>query len=361
MVLSRRTFTKFVAATPAISSCYSASSETLRDAGAKKNLLIGSAVSFRQLERPDYTTLLREQASIVVSENDMKWLLIHPEAERYDFAHSDALVAFAAKNNQKVRGHNLCWHNQMSTWFQSIATPENAADLLRRHIAEVAGHYRGRIHSWDVVNEAINVDDGRPDGLRKSQWLNLLGPQYLDVAFTAAAKADGQAILTYNDYDLEQDSPKHEGKRAAVLQLLTSMKSRGIPVQALGLQAHLHATGKPDNWSGFERFLDSVDKLGLQMFITELDVDDSELPGDVSERDAAVAKVYGDFLNRVLSRKSLKAVLTWGISDANTWLNGRHPRPDGLRKRPLPFDAEMKPKPAFYAMLEAINSAPARS
>ena len=132
MVLSRRTFTKLAAATPAISSCYSAPSETLRAAGAKKNLLIGSAVSFRQLGIPDYTTLLREQASIVVSENDMKWLLIHPEAERYDFAHSDALVAFAAKNNQKVRGHNLCWHNQMSTWFQSIATPENAADLRRR-------------------------------------------------------------------------------------------------------------------------------------------------------------------------------------------------------------------------------------
>src|SRR4051794_38951041 len=195
MVLSRRTFAKIVAATPAISSCYSAPSETLRAAGAKKKLLIGNAVSFRQLERLDYTALLRNQASILVSENDMKWLLIHPEPERYDFAHSDALVAFAAKNNQKVRGHNLCWHNQMSTWFQSAATPENAADLLRRHIAEVAGHYRGRIHSWDVVNEAINVDDGRPDGLRKSQWLNLLGPQYLDIAFTAAAKADGQAIL----------------------------------------------------------------------------------------------------------------------------------------------------------------------
>jgi len=361
MTISRRTFTKIAAAAPAISSCYSAASETLRAAGAKKNLLIGSAVSFGQLERPHYRALLSEQASIVVSENDMKWQLIHPEPDRYDFAHADALVAFAATNDQKVRGHNLCWHNQMSSWFQSVATPENAADLLRRHIAEVAGHYRGRIHSWDVVNEAINVDDGRPDGLRKSQWLNLLGPQYLDIAFTAAAKADGQAILTYNDYDLEQDSPKHEAKRASVLRLLSSMNSRGIPVQALGLQSHLHATGRPESWSGFEQFLDAVDKLGLQMFITELDVDDSELPGDVSGRDAAVAKLYGDFLKRVLRRKSVRAVLTWGTSDANTWLNGRHPRQDGLRKRPLPFDAEMKPKPAFYAMLDAVNSAPARS
>ncbi len=221
MLATRRAFTKVLAASPAFCSRMFAASETLREAGAKKNLLVGSAVSYRQLERDDYRTLLSEQASIVVSENDMKWQLIHPEVDRYDFTHADALLAFAAKSNQKVRGHNLCWHNQLPGWFQSVATPENAADLLRKHIAEVAGHYRGRIHSWDVVNEAINVDDGRPDGLRKSPWFNLLGPQYLDIAFAAAAKADGQAILTYNDYDLEQDSPKHEAKRAAVLQLLT--------------------------------------------------------------------------------------------------------------------------------------------
>jgi endo-1,4-beta-xylanase len=360
IMIPRRTFTKLLAGLPAITSL-AAANETLRQAGAKKNLLVGSAVSFRQLQRPDYRKLLSDQASIVVSENDMKWQLIHPEAERYDFAHADALLAFAATADQKVRGHNLCWHNQLPGWFQSVATPENAGDVLRRHIAEVAGHYRGRIHSWDVVNEAINVDDGRPDGLRKSPWFNLLGPQYLDIAFTAASKADGQAILTYNDYDLEQDSPKHESKRAAVLQLLTSLRRRGVPVQALGLQAHLHANTKPETWSGLERFLDSVEQLGLQIFVTELDVDDSDLPGDISERDAAVAKMYGDFLKRVLARKSVKAVLTWGISDANTWLNSRHPRSDGLPKRPLPFDPEMKPTPAFYAMLDAIGNAPVRS
>jgi endo-1,4-beta-xylanase len=360
-MILRRTFTKLLAAMPAVASYPSAASETLREAGAKKNLLVGSAVSYRQLERGDYRKLLADQASIVVSENDMKWQLIHPEVQRYEFTHPDALIAFAAKSNQKVRGHNLCWHNQLPSWFQSVATPGNAADQLRKHIAEVAGHFRGRIHSWDVVNEAINIDDGRQDGLRKSPWFNLLGPQYLDIAFSAAAKADGQAVLTYNDYDLEQDSPKHEAKRAAVLQLLRSLQGRNIPVQALGLQAHLHAKGKPAEWSGFERFLDAVEKVELQVFVTELDVDDSELPADIAARDAAVAKLYGDFLRRVLARNSVKAVLTWGISDANTWLNSCHPRPDGQRKRPLPFDVEMKPKPAFYAMLDAIAGAPARS
>ena len=360
-MIPRRTFTKLLAAVPAFSSSLSAASETLRDAGARKNLLVGSAVSYRQLERDDYRTLLANQASILVSENDMKWQLVHPEVDRYDFSHPDALVGFAKKENQKVRGHNLCWHNQLPRWFPSVATPENAGDLLRRHIAEVAGHYRGRIHSWDVVNEAIDVDGGRQDGLRKSPWFNLLGPQYLNIAFTAASKADGHAILTYNDYDLEQDSPKHEAKRAAVLQLLTSLRGGGIPVQALGLQAHLHATGKAETWSGLERFLDSVERMGLQIFVTELDVDDVELPTDISARDAAVAKLYGDFLKRVLARQSVKAVLTWGISDANTWLNARHPRPDGQRKRPLPFDSDMRPKPAFYAILDAINIAPRRS
>lgn len=358
---TRRTFSKILAGAPALPPSWFSGSETLRAAGAKKNLLVGSAVSFRQLERPELRTLLSEQASIVVSENDMKWGLIHPEVDRYDFAHADALLSFAAEAKEKVRGHNLCWHNQLPGWFSTVATAKNAADLLRRHIAEVAGHYRGRIHSWDVVNEAINVDDGRGDGLRKSPWFNLLGSQYIDIAFTAAAKADGQAILTYNDYDLEQDSPKHEAKRAAVLQLLTSLRSRAIPVQALGLQAHLRATAQPETWSGLEKFLDAVEHLGLQIFVTELDVDDSDLPADISGRDAAVAKLYGEFLNRVLRRQSVKAVLTWGISDANTWLNSRHPRSDGLPKRPLPFDSDLKPKPAFYAILEAIQNAPPRA
>lgn len=359
---TRRSFSKCLLGTAAAPSAFSfqVSVTRLRNAAEKKKLLAGSAVSFRQLERPEFRRVLGEQANVVVCENDMKWQLIHPEINRYDFAHADALVAFATEAGQKVRGHNLCWHNQLPSWFESTATSRNAGDLLRRHIAEVAGHYKGRIHSWDVVNEAINVDDARPDGLRKSPWFNLLGPQYLDVAFEAAAKADSQAVLTYNEYDLEQDSPKHEAKRAAVLQMLTSMRQRGVPVQALGLQAHLHASSTPGSWSGFERFLDAVEGLGLQVFITELDVEDSELPADIQQRDEGVARLYRDFLKTALAHGSVKAVLTWGLTDANSWLNSRHPRADGLRKRPLPFDSNLQPKPAFYALLDAIESASSR-
>jgi len=337
------------------------SAETLRNAGARKNLLVGTAVSFRELQRPEFTRVLAEQAAIVVPENEMKWSLIHPAPDRFDFSRGDALVDFAAGHNQRVRGHNLCWHEQLPLWFKNEATSSNVLDLLRTHISTVVTHYGGRMHSWDVVNEAVNVKDGRSDGLRNTPWLALGGPGYLDVAFKTARASDRSALLTYNDYDLEQDSPEHEAKRKAVLALLTGLRERNVPIDALGLQAHLKARAEPPRWDGLHQFMNGVEKLGLQIFITELDVDDTDLPGDIAERDRLVAGLYGDFLSQVLPHKSVTALLTWGLTDGDSWLKSFRPRKDRLPPRPLPFDADLRSKPAFTAMLNAINSAPPRA
>ena len=333
----------------------------LREIGMRKNLLVGSAVSYRELQQPAFTNLLEEQASIVVPENEMKWQIIHPEPDRYDFTRGDALVTFAQEHGQKVRGHNLCWHNQLPRWFGEMATPQNAADLLRQHIAKVAGHYAGRIHSWDVVNEAVRVEDGRPDGLRNSQWLQLLGPDYIGIAYRAAAQADPKALLTYNDYDIEQDGAKFDAKRAAVLHLLQRMREQQIPIQALGLQSHLHAAPELPDWTALHRFMEAVEKLGLDIFVTELDINDSKLTGDPGERDQMVAEWYGSYLRNVLQHRSVKAVLTWGLTDHDSWLNSPNQRHTDRPLRPLPFDADLKPKPAFYAMVKAISEAPARA
>jgi endo-1,4-beta-xylanase len=333
----------------------------LRETAGKNHLLAGTAVSTAELRRPGFTRLLAEQAGILVSENDMKWSSIHPDPDRFDFTRGDALVAFADEHGQKVRGHNLCWHQQLPRWFPKVATADNAEKLLREHIAAVAGHYAGKIHSWDVVNEAISPEDGRADSLRKTPWLNLIGPQYLDIAFRAAAEADPHAILTYNDYDIEQDSPAFETKRRAVLEMLTALHSRKAPVQALGVQAHLKARTTPTNWEGFHRFLEGVEKLGLQVFVTELDVDDTALSSDVKQRDHDVAALYRDFLNAALAHRNVKAVLTWGLTDPDSWLNFVRHRADGLPQRPLPFDGDLAPKEAFGAMEGAIRSAPERA
>lgn len=324
------------------------------------NLLVGSAVSYRELQDVAFTALVAQQANIVVPENEMKWAVIHPEPDRFDFTRGEALVSFGKEHGQKVRGHNLCWHEQLPKWFAGYASPQNAADLLRRHIAEVAGHYRGQIHSWDVVNEAINIDDGRPDGLRNSPWLQLVGPDYIGIAFRAARQADPNAILTYNDYALEQDGPKFDAKRKAVLGLLTTLRDQNAPVQALGLQSHLKAGTNPMNWTALHAFMNPIEKLDLRIFVTELDVDDSDVPGDVREHDAVVASIYGDYLRNVLQHKSVTAVLTWGLTDRDTWLNSPGRRRTGPLRRPLPLDSDLNPKPAFYAMLDAISRAEAR-
>ncbi len=333
---------------------------SLRAVAGDKGLLAGTCVSRRELGDDTFKEVLARECSIVVCENDMKWANIHPRPAVYDFAGGDLLMNFAEAHGQKLRGHNLCWHQQTPTWLDSTLTPQNAEGILRLHIATVAGHYKGRIHSWDVVNEAINVGDN-PAGYRNSIWYQNLGPRYLEIAFRAAADADPHAILTYNDYDLEQDGEPYKAKRAAALTLLRSLRDKNVPLQALGLQAHLKAGATPDNWQELHAFLRQVEQLDLQVFITELDVNDRELPGDVAERDQAVATLYFDFLSNVLQHNSVRAILTWGLTDRDTWLTGFERRKDGLPQRPLPFDPDLQPAPAYTSLLRVIGQAPART
>ncbi len=328
--------------------------QTLRQLSTPKGLFAGSAFSYAQLQRPELPDLLAAQCSIVVAENEMKWRQIHPERERYDFAHADAMVAFAEAHGQKMRGHNLCWHQSNPEWLAATITPANAAGLLRQHIMVVTGRYKGRIHSWDVVNEALNPEDHNPNGFRNSIWYKNLGEEYIEIAFRTASESDPAALLTYNDYGFEHDGPDQDRKRDAVLGLLRRLRSRSVPIQALGMQSHL--TARPDglHFKELKNFFKELEKLDIQVFITELDVDDRELPADIPKRDKQVAAVYREYLETVLQHNAVKAVLTWDISDRDTWLNTFHPRQDGLPKRPLPFDSALQAKPAFSAMCEAI-------
>jgi endo-1,4-beta-xylanase len=259
-----------------------------------------------------------------------------------------------------VRGHNLCWHEQLPLWFAAVANKENARSLLTQHIQTVAGRYAGRVHSWDVVNEAVHVPDGHSDGLRNSPWLDLIGPEYIELAFITAAKADPQAKLTYNDYDIELDTEEQAAKRGQVLMLIRRLHARGIPIQAVGIQSHLQATG-PRPGAGVVSLIREAAKMGLEVYISEMDVNSHALPGSADLQDAAVADVYKQYLDLVLPEPNVKAVLTWGITDAHTWLNqSKQPwavRPDRARQRPLPFDDNYAPTPTFFAIRGALDAA----
>jgi endo-1,4-beta-xylanase len=307
-----------------------------------------------------YTRLVLNQAGILVAENAMKWAALRPTPQSFDFVQADRLMRFAALANQRVRGHNLCWHEAMPGWFAGYATKQNARQLLVEHIQTVAERYKGQIHSWDVVNEAIETKDGRPDGLRKSPWLDLMGPDYIEVAFRTAASADPGARLTYNDYGIELDTAEQSAKRGQMLMLLRRLKAREVPIHAVGVQSHLQANG-PEPGAGLIAFIRDVKKMGLDVYVTEMDVNTHSLEGGPMVQDAAVARVYRDYLNMVLAEPNVPMALTWGITSAHSWLNQSRElwarRPDGARQRPLPFDDELKPTPAFTALRDAIDAA----
>lgn len=355
-----------LAKAPANSSQSITGAGSLKAHAAARGLLTGCAVNARLFREDEgFRNLLAEQYSIVVPENCLKWNILRPTADTYNFTDADSLVSFAEAHGMKMRGHNFVWHEALPKWFAGTVNKDNAEKFLVDHIHTVGGRYKGKIHSWDVVNEAIWIPDGRSDGLRSSSpWFQMFGPEYLDLAFRTAREADPTALLTYNDYGIEYDTDEDGKKRAAVLALLRRMKEDNVPLDALGIQSHIHAVGKSGFSNGVRELLSGAKALGLQVFITELDVnDDAVATEDTAERDKIIAEVYRSYLTAALDGPAVKAVLTWGASDKNTWLNNgakfRKQHPDRLQ-RPLPFDPDYAPAPAFFAMRESFDKAKKR-
>src|SRR5262249_18556442 len=154
-------------------------------------------------------------------------------------------------------GHCLVWHNQTPAWVEPALKRGNPSTILEAHVRRVVEQYRGDVHSWDVVNEAIEVHDGRGDGLRKTMWLQTIGPGFLDLGFRTAREADPVAKLCYNDWGLDHADSDSVKKRVAVLNMLRDLRARGVPVDALGLQAHLTA-GSPFDGAGLRAFIRQV-------------------------------------------------------------------------------------------------------
>ena len=324
---------------------------------AQKNISFGFALNYGLLAgNADYDALVERECTIVTPENAMKWEAVHPTPDVYTFTQADAIVAFAEKHSMKARGHTFCWHRALPVWVTRDVTKDNAEAVLRQHIATVAGRYKGRLHSWDVVNEAIQLKDNQPNGWRNSFWYSMLGSVYVDIAFEAAKQADPSAILTYNDYGLEYENRSDNAKRKAVLSMLHDLKRRGIPVGALGLQSHLRA-GTGENF-GYDlpKFIAEVRDLGLEVFVTELDVDDSHLMVEGDARDEAIADVYKRYLDLVLATASVSVVITWGAWDISR-VTGAEAVAGPKSERPLLFAPGGVLKPEAISVAQSFRHA----
>jgi endo-1,4-beta-xylanase len=319
---------------------------------------MGVAVSPRVLSGPE-AELIKRHFNSITAENAMKMGPIHPEENRYNWQDADAIAAFAQANGLKMRGHTLCWHNQTPAWFFKDAEGKTVSrevllSRLKDHITTVAGRYKGKIYAWDVVNEAIDDNDSK--GLRESEFLKIIGEDYIAKAFEYAHAADPNAKLFYNDYNTE-----NPGKRQRIYKLVKDLKDAGVPIHGVGLQAHWSINGP--SAAEIANSVKIFSSLGLEVQITELDV--SVYPSENGRREKRAdesdqftpemeQKQLEFYKNafKVLRehRQQITSVTFWNVSDKSSWLDNFPVR--GRKNYPLLFDQNLQPKKAYYEVVK---------
>ena len=319
---------------------------------------IGVAVTTKDLTGDEAQLILKEFNSLT-PENAMKMGPIHPKENEYYWKDADSIVAFAQHHGLKVRGHNLCWHEQTPAWLLkddngNHVTKDVLLERLKNHITTVVNRYKGKIYAWDVVNEAI--DDDSTKFLRNSLWYQICGPDYIAKAFEYAHEADPNAILFYNDYNTERPE-----KRERVYRLLKQLVEAGVPVNAVGLQGHwsIYEPSPKDLTETIEKF----SSLGLKVQITELDISiypweknkRPKLPTDADAYTQQLEQQQTDQYRKVFKifreyKNVITGVTFWNISDKNTWLN--HYPVEGRKNYPLLFDENLQPKKAYWEVVK---------
>jgi endo-1,4-beta-xylanase len=340
---------------------------TLKDT-FRGGFVVGAAMNADQITGKDAAgdAIIIQQFNSISPENVMKWEVIHPRPDAYDFTLADKYVEFGLKNHMFIVGHNLCWHSQTPGWVfkDEKGNPLTRDALLQRlhdHIQTVVSRYKGKIDSWDVVNEALN-EDGT---LRQSSWMKIIGEDYIVKAFQFAHEADPNAQLNYNDYNLETPA-----KRKGAIALVKRLQAAGVPIAVVGDQAHLHLDGA--SAADEEATITDLAATGVKVAITELDIDvlpsawghtadvslkvedtaklnpyPNGLPDNVQQ---ALTKRYADlFAIYWKHRDVVSRVTLWGVTDGQSWLNGWPVK--GRTSYPLLFDRNGQPKPAFRAVL----------
>ena len=314
--------------------------DPLRVVAERTKLYVGACASPASLKDPAGAAVLARHFNLLVAENHMKWGFIHPAPDRYAFEFADELVAFAQKNKMAVKGHTFIWHQATPRYLNDLPADELRA-ALKDHIKTLMTRYQGKVAAWDVVNEAL---DDR-DGLRKTLWLEKLGPGYIAEAFRIAHEVDPKATLIYNDYGCEGLGGKSDRQYALLKQLVKDK----VPVHQVGLQMHLNKDRVPrveDVVANVRR----LTNLGLTVNISEMDLVAATFPGDLPAKLEAQAKVFGDVVHACVKEKGFTGVTFWGYSDKYSWRNRRNAKAYALL-----FDEDMKPKPAFFAVRKAFE------
>jgi endo-1,4-beta-xylanase len=298
--------------------------------------------------RAVYRELLVKEYNSLTSENEMKFAQLHPAENTYTFTEADFIVDFAKQNNMRVHGHTLIWYKNVPNWVLNYQGDKTAwENLLRNHVRTVVLRYKGKVKSWDVVNEAISDQNG---ALRDCIWLQKLGEDYIAKSFIYAREADPDALLFYNDYGNEFGPTK----RTAINNLVLKLKNAGVPIDGIGLQMHTRYTQSDDNLANA---INTAAATGLKVHIAELDIavnPDNIVGLTFSAGLAAQQKAKYQFIVKTyhaIPKNQQFGITTWNLADADTWIRGEFNRPDW----PLPFDDQYQKKPAYQGILDGIK------
>ncbi len=305
----------------------------------RAGFLMGAAAALSPTVSDDsYRQVLFGNFGIITTENALKWQFIHPSPGGYDFHEADALIDLAAKNGVQIHAHTLVFGEANPLWVRNLPASQREAAMLE-HIKTVAGHYKGKVTSWDVVNEPF--DDDNWDELRPNIWYAAMGESYIAKALNAAREADPTAKLFINDYGLEEDSERWD----AMLALVTKLKRQGVPIDGVGFQAHVYERADKINPTTLQRHIRQLATIGLKARISEMDV--------YSEDGTAVqASQYSQVVKACLAEPNCIAFTTWGVSDRYDWFKDD----DGSVQQGQDFlwDTSMQPTPAVTALLQIL-------
>lgn len=313
------------------------SGDTLKAAAGDRGRLVGTAVQSGLLSNGQYNTVAGREFNYLTAEYEMKWNVLEPSPGSSSFGAADTIVGFALGHGMQVKGHTLIWHQSMPSWTNGLSA-EDFRGAVERHIRAAGEHFRGRVHAWDVVNEAV-ADDGL--SLRNTVYLQKLGGSYIADAFRLARAADPEARLFYNDYSGEGLNAKSN----RIYDLLRDLKSQGVPIDGVGLQMHISAATRPFD-GDIAANMRRLAALGLTIHISEMDVRVANAGGTDQTRLEIQKAAYRDVVRVCMAEPRCEAVTFWGFTDAHTWING---------DMPLLFDAQYAAKPAYYGVLDALR------
>ena len=312
-------------------------SDTLKAAANERGRLVGTAVQAGLLGNPQYSSVVSREFTYLTAEYQMKWDVIEPSAGATNFGPGDAIANYASANGMRLKGHALVWHGSTPSWVNALSAAE-LRSALERHIRATAGHYSGRVHAWDVVNEAV-ADSGA--GLRDTVYRQKLGDSYIADAFRLAREVDPQALLFYNDYGGEGLNAKSD----RIYELVADLRTKGVPIDGVGLQMHLSANSRPSD-ATIAANMGRLAALGLIVHISEMDVRINGVSGSQQTRLEVQRTTYRDVLRVCMLEPRCEAITFWGFTDAHTWISG---------DSPLLFDAQYQPKPAYHGVLDALR------